>query len=71
MNLTSEEKDMLDGKFGKAVKKSMEILTILGEIFDAEYMVDVFGVQIAGVSYANLGEAGLEFLSEMNCEVFS
>ena len=65
MKLTQEEQDMLDGKYGKAVKKSMEILTTLGEIFDAECMVDVYGVQIAGVSYANLGEAGLEFLSEM------
>jgi predicted aconitase len=65
MELTSEELDMLDGKYGKAAKKSMEILTTLGEIFDAECMVDVVGVQIAGVSYANLGEAGLEFLSEM------
>lgn len=65
MKITSEEQDMLDGKYGKAAKKSMEILTTLGEIFDAECMVDVVGVQIAGVSYANLGEAGLEFLSEM------
>ncbi|MFX1376516.1 MAG: aconitase X [Promethearchaeota archaeon] len=65
MKLTIEEQDMLDGKYGNAAKKSMEILTTLGEIFDAEFMVDVFGVQIAGVSYANLGEAGLEFLSEM------
>jgi predicted aconitase len=43
----------------------MEILTTLGEIFEAECMVDVSSVQISGVSYANLGEAGLEFLSEM------
>ena len=65
MDLTLEERDMLEGKFGKAAKKSMEILTTLGEIFDAENLVAVNSVQIAGVSYANLGEAGLEFLSEM------
>ena len=65
MRLEQEEKDMLQGKFGKAAQKSMEILTTLGEIFDAENMIDVHGVQIAGVSYANLGEAGLEFLTEM------
>ena len=65
MKLTSEEEDMLDGKYGKATKKSMEILTTLGDIFEAECMIDVVGVQIAGVSYANLGEAGLEYLSEM------
>lgn len=65
MKLTSEEQDMLDGIYGKAARKSMEILTTLGEIFEAECMVDVYGVQIAGVSYDNLGEAGLEFLNEM------
>ncbi|MHA2061733.1 MAG: aconitase X catalytic domain-containing protein, partial [Candidatus Sifarchaeia archaeon] len=65
MKLTLEEQEMLNGKHGKAAKKSMEILTTLGEIFGAECMVNVFGVQIAGVSYANLGEAGLDFLSEM------
>jgi len=65
MKLTPEEQDMLDGKHGKAARKSMEILTTLGEIFNAERMVDICSVQIAGVSYANLGEAGLEFLSEM------
>jgi predicted aconitase len=65
MILQPDEKDMLDGKYGKATKKSMEILTTLGEIFEAKCMVDVYSVQIAGVSYDNLGEAGLEFLSEM------
>ncbi|MFX1392233.1 MAG: aconitase X [Promethearchaeota archaeon] len=65
MKLEPEEKDMLEGKYGKAVQKSMEILTTLGEIFDAESMVNVHSVQIAGVSYDNLGEAGLEFLNEM------
>jgi len=65
MKLTKEDQEMLDGKHGVAVKKSMEILTTLGEIFNAEDMVDVVGVQIAGVSYDNLGEAGLEFLDEM------
>ena len=65
MRLTEEERDMLDGKQGKAAKKSMEILTTLGDIFESEEMINVYGVQIAGVSYANLGEAGLEWLSEM------
>jgi len=65
MKLIQEEKDMLEGEHGKATQKSMEILTTLGEIFEAENMIEVHGVQIAGVSYANLGEAGLEFLTEM------
>lgn len=65
MELTIEEKEMLDGKHGNAVKKSMEILTALGNIFGAKRMIDVESVQISGVSYHNLGDAGLSFLDEM------
>jgi predicted aconitase len=42
----------------------MEIVAALGEIYEAERLVPVASVQVAGVSYGNLGEAGLEFLSE-------
>jgi len=65
MNLTKEEQEMLDGKLGNSVRKSMEILAALGDIFGAEKLIDVKSVQIAGVSYHNLQEAGLEFLEEM------
>ena len=56
---------MLSGKQGRATQKAMEILTALGTIYEVERMVPVTSVQIAGVSFDNLGEAGLEFLSEM------
>ncbi len=65
MKLTSFQQEMLDGKHGYATQKSMEILNALGEIFDAEEMIPVTSVQIAGVSYANLGEPGLEWLAQM------
>ena len=63
--LAKDEREMLDGKQGKACQKSMEILTALGEIFGAERLVPVNSVQIAGVSYHNLGDAGLEFLEDL------
>ncbi|MFX1330280.1 MAG: aconitase X [Promethearchaeota archaeon] len=65
LRLTDDEKDMLEGKHGKATRKAMEIITTLGEIYGAERLIPVTSVQIAGVSYHNLGEAGLEYLSEM------
>jgi len=65
LTLTTEEKEMLEGKHGKATQKAMEIITTLGEIYGAERLIPVTSVQIAGVSYNNLGEAGLEYLSEM------
>jgi len=65
MQLTLEEKDMLAGVQGRATQKAMQILVALGDIYAAERMIPVSSVQIAGVSYDNLGEAGLQFLSEM------
>ncbi len=65
MELTAEEREMLAGAHGKAARKAMEILAALGTIYGAERTVPVTSVQIAGVSYDNLGEAGLQFLSEM------
>jgi len=65
MNLTKKEEKMLDGEEGYAVKKSMEILVALGNIYGAEKLIEVGSVQVAGVSYHNLGDAGLEFLNEL------
>ncbi len=65
LELTKEEKDMLEGEYGKATRKAMEIITTLGEIYGASRLIPVSSVQIAGVSYHNLGEAGLEYLAEM------
>jgi predicted aconitase len=65
LQLTGEEKQMLAGKQGPATKKAMQILLALGKIYGADRMIPVSSVQVAGVSYDNLGEAGLQFLSEM------
>jgi predicted aconitase len=43
----------------------MEILVALGDIYGAERLIKVGSVQVAGVSYHNLGDAGLEFLNEL------
>ncbi len=65
MYLTKNEQKMLDGEEGYAAKKSMEILVALGNIYGAEKLIEVGSVQVAGVSYHNLGDAGLEFLNEL------
>src|SRR4030042_1745327 len=65
MELNLEENKMLSGSQGRATQKAMQILVALGEIYRAERMIPITSVQIAGVSYDNLGEAGLQFLTEM------
>jgi predicted aconitase len=65
MQLTKQEQRMLEGAEGYAVRKSMEILVALGDIYGAKSLIKVGSVQVAGVSYHNLGDAGLEFLNEL------
>ena len=65
MRLTAEERSLLNGEHGHATRKAMQILVALAEIYGAEEMVPVSSVQIAGVSFHNLGQAGLEWLEEM------
>ena len=56
---------MLDGEQGEAARQSMEILAALGKIYGAKDMVAITSAQVAGVSYKTIGEAGLEYLSDM------
>ncbi len=65
MILTPDQQSLLNGDSGPATRKAMEILVTLGTIYGAERLIPVTSVQVSGVSYDNLGEAGLEFLAEM------
>jgi hypothetical protein len=64
MYLTRKQERMIAGEEGIAVRKSMELLVALGEVFGAERLVPVESAHISGVSYKNLGEAGTEWLEE-------
>ncbi|MBN1659561.1 MAG: aconitase X catalytic domain-containing protein [Anaerolineae bacterium] len=64
MHLTPEEEAMLAGEAGPGAQKAMEIVVALGQIYGAADLVPVASVQVSGVSYKNLGDAGLEFLEE-------
>jgi predicted aconitase len=55
---------MLASKHGPALQNALEIVVTLGRIYGAAELVPVTSVQVAGVSYKNLGQAGLDFLSE-------
>jgi hypothetical protein len=66
--LTAEEQAMLDGAEGPGVQRAMEIVATLGRIYGAPDLVPVTHVQIAGVSYKNLGDAGVQFLLEWAAE---
>lgn len=68
MFLTREEEKLLESE-NEGIRKCMEILVAVGEIFGAERLIEVKSAQISGVSYANIGDAGLEWLESLNVKV--
>jgi len=64
MNLTAEDRALLAGEAGDAVRRAMQIVVTLGRIYEADSLLPIGSVQVAGVSYRNLGDAGLEFLRD-------
>ena len=66
MHITSSEELALTGEHGYAMQKAMEILTALGDIYDADQLIPIRSTQIAGVSYKNIGDPGLEWISDLN-----
>lgn len=65
MYLNSEEEKMYVGEYGETIRKSMEILVALGDIYQAENLVDITSAQVSGVSYKTIGDAGLEYLEDL------
>lgn len=65
MYLTGEEEKMYQGEYGETIKKSMEILVALGDIYQAERLVNITSAQVSGVSYKTIGDAGLEYLEDL------
>ena len=65
MYLSREEEAIYQGEKGETLARMMEILVALGDIYGAERLVPVRSVQIAGVSYKNIGQAGLDWISDL------
>lgn len=62
VHLTPEEQAWLAGEAGPATRRAIEIVVALAQIYGAEHLIPVASVQISGVSYRNIGPAGLDFL---------
>ncbi|XRP97136.1 aconitase X [Methanocaldococcus sp. 16A] len=64
MYLTKEEEKILDGEYGEALRRCMNLLVSLGDIYGAEKLIPINSAQISGVSYKTIGDIGLEFLED-------
>ena len=62
MYLTKEEEEILEGEAGEGFQRAMEILVTLGDIYEAERLIEITSAQISSVAYTNSGETGIRFL---------
>jgi predicted aconitase len=69
MYLTKEEEQILNGEAGETLRQAIEILVSLGDIYGADRLIPIKSAQIAGVSYKTIGDAGLEWISDLKREV--
>ena len=65
MDLTSEEKGMLDGKYGNVMQKCMELLVAIGDGSDAERMIPISSAHLVAANPVNAGKGGSIFIKEI------
>lgn len=65
MFLTNEEEAMLNGEYGEALEIAISVLVKLGDIYEADRMIEVENAHIDSSSYFIIGESGLNL-----CEKF-
>jgi hypothetical protein len=56
---------MLKGECGPAIRRAMEILVTLGDIYDAARMVDIVSAHLSSVAYTSSGDVGRRFLEKL------
>jgi len=66
MYLTRREEQMLAGKHGEAVQLAMEILTKVGDTYEAERMIEIASAHTVMTPYRDIMDAGVEI-----CEKFA
>jgi len=66
MELTSEEKDALNGKHGETLQIAYRILVATGEATDAEKLIPIKWAHLSGVNYNTIGDSGEQFLRELS-----
>jgi predicted aconitase len=65
MHLTREQEKMLQGEYGWATAKAMEIIIKVGEAMGAEELVEIVHAHISGISYSTIGKYGAEFIRDI------
>lgn len=65
MYLTRDEEAVLNGELGNSYALAMKVLTVVGDALKAERLIPVVHTHVSGVSYFNIGDAGVEFIESL------
>ncbi len=65
MYLTREEEAILNGELGYPYALAMKVITTVGDSLGAERLIPVVHAHVSGISYFNIGDAGLEFIESL------
>ena len=65
MYLTKEDEKILQGEQGLGHQKAMEVLVALGDIFDAEKLIEISSSHLSSVAYESSGDTGIRFLERL------
>jgi predicted aconitase len=62
LHLTRWEEKALEGEHGETMKSAYRVLVATGKLLGADRLIPIVSAHISGVNYANIGDAGVEFL---------
>jgi predicted aconitase len=68
MYLTRNQEKMLAGENGNAIAKMMSLIIKIGEINNADKLIQIKSAQIAGVSYHTVGDAIFSFFEMLSSD---
>jgi predicted aconitase len=66
MELSRDEEEALDGKWGEALASAYRILVAIGEATGAKNLIPIKWAHISGVNYNTIGDAGMQFLEKFS-----
>jgi len=66
LELTKEEEDALDGKYGETLALAYRVLVAIGKATGSYKLIPIEWAHLSGVNYNTIGDAGEEFLSHLS-----
>ena len=65
MRLSKTEKMMLEGRYGEACRRSLELIMAIAESYGCGELIKIKSAHVSGISYKNIGDAGLEYIKDL------